>query len=180
MALLQRISSILTESGSQTQVIERPAPARLHFPDGVFAALETDPAEKADDAYAAFLANSFTPSIAERKVREILTHASPVCPPLECVPSFASEYGHESTDIGRMRVFSHYLVYMQLLHETNMLELARLSRRGIKRVQVMHGCCEVCDKLAGRTFRVSDPPRLPVRGCLRHGGCNCVVVPAID
>jgi hypothetical protein len=182
MALIQRISSFLSDPGpaAGTLVMERPRPTRLRFPDGVFAALETFPPEKADEAYEVFVANALTPGLAEREIRELLMGASPSCPPLECVPSFAWEYGRESTEIGRMRVFSHYLVHMQQLHETNLLELQRLRRMHVKRVRVMRGCCEVCDKLAGRTYRLSDPPQLPVRGCLRHGGCKCAIVPAID
>ncbi|HUG15575.1 MAG TPA: hypothetical protein VMM78_11240 [Thermomicrobiales bacterium] len=180
MALLHRISSILSDHGPSTQVIERPAAARFHHPHGVFAALETDPPEKADEAYGVFIANALTPGIAEREIRELLMHASPVCAPLECVPSFAWEFGRESTDIGRMRVFSHYLVHLQLLHESNANELHQLLRMNVKRVRLMPGCCDVCDRLAGRSYRVTDAPLLPARGCLRHGGCNCAFVPVVD
>jgi hypothetical protein len=162
-------------------VIESSTTPRLRYPNGVFAALVTVPEELADAAYDAFWAYHLTPGVAEREVAKILAGTDPVCLPVESSPGFAYEIGRERTDIGRMRVFAHYLVRMQFTHESNQQQLRALREiHHARKLRILPGCCEVCDKLATRSWRVSDPPELPVRGCLRHGGCRCSYVPETD
>jgi hypothetical protein len=78
-------------------------------------------------------------------------------------------------------VLVHWLVQLQNSHETNRAALRTFERSGnVRRVMVMPGCCPVCDKLAGRRFRMHHAPDLPVHGCERHGGCICAWAPALD
>lgn len=175
MSIFHRLSGGQT---SQVTVIEAGVTSRLRYPKGVFAALKTDPAELADDAYRVFRAYHLTPGVAEREVAKILHGSGAICMPVEASPGYAYEIGRERTDIGRMRVFAHYLVQMQLRHESNQQQLRALREiHHARRLRILPGCCEVCDKIAARSWRVSDPPELPVRGCLRHGGCRCTYVP---
>jgi hypothetical protein len=154
---------------------------RMRYPDAPFAKLSTTPAHAADEAYEIFLNNALTPGIAERHIARLLMHADPRCPAVVEVASFAWDYGRESTENGRARVFAHYLVRLQLLYETNMLALRRMRQERVRRIRVLRGCCEVCDRdVAGHIHRLSHPPTLPVPGCLRHGGCSCTYVPVIE
>ena len=178
MSILQRVSSL---QPFRMMVIEPSGPSVTGHPHGVFADLRTTPEELADTAYDAFRANHLTPGVAEREVAHILMGSDPICLPVESSPGYAYEVGREQTSIGRMRVFAHYLVQMQFTHETNQQQLRALREiHHARRLRILPGCCEVCDKLANRSWRVSDPPELPVRGCLRHGGCRCSYVPATD
>lgn len=155
--------------------------SRFRYPNGAFAALRTNPVDIADAAYDVFRANFVTPGIAERDVARVLLGSAPVCLPVELSPGYAYELGRERTDIGRMRVFALHLVRMQFSHESNQQQLRDL--RGLhhfRKVRILPGCCEVCDKLARRSWRIANPPELPVRGCLRHGGCRCAYVPDPD
>lgn len=166
---------------SRMTVIESSTTPRLRYPRSVFAALRTTPEEVADAAYDAFQAYHLTPGVAEREVAKMLDGANPICLPVESSPGFAYEIGRERTDIGRMRVFSHYLVRMQFSYESNQQQLRALREiHHARKLRILPGCCEVCDKLAARSWRVADPPELPVRGCLRHGGCRCAYVPDTD
>ncbi len=178
MSILQRMTM---HHPPEMTIVESNPGSRLRYPNGAFAALRTTPEEVADAAYDAFRANYLTPGIAERVVAQILLGSAPICLPVESSPGYAYEAGRERTDIGRVRVFAQYLVRMQFSHESNQLQLRDL--RGMHRygkVRILSGCCEVCDKLARRSWRVTDPPALPVRGCLRHGGCRCAYVPEAD
>lgn len=157
-----------------------PVTPRLRYRDGVFAALDTDPSDLADEAYAAFDEYRLTPGVAERHVARILSAGKASCLPVETAPDFAYEVGRERTDIGRMRVFASILVRMQFRHEMNQRELHILRARGVGRVRVLSGCCDVCDALVGKRYRINAAPHLPVRGCLRHGGCTCAFVPAAN
>jgi hypothetical protein len=151
---------------------------RMRYPDAPFAKLVTTPAHVADEAYEIFLDNVLTPGIAERQIVRLLYDADARCPALLEVASFVWDYAKESTDNGRTRVFAHYLVRTQQMYETNMLQLRRMRQSRVRRVRVMRGCCEVCDReVAGGTYRLGSPPTLPVPGCLRHGGCSCTYVP---
>lgn len=178
MSIFQRFTQL---QPSRMTVIESGVVSRSRYPKGVFATLTTTPDELADSAYDAFRANHLTPSIAEREVAKILQGSDAICLPVESSPGYAYEVGRERTAIGRMRVFAHYLVRMQLTHESNQQQLRALREiHHTRKLRIMPGCCEVCDKLASRSWRVADPPELPVRGCLRHGGCRCAYVPDLD
>ena len=175
MSIFQRISSL---QPSRVTVIEPVGVPRMRYPNGVFAALQTIPAEVADAAYEAFLANHLTPGVAERAVAKILQGSDPICEPVEASPGYAFEVERERAEAGRIRVFAHYLVRMQFTHEANKQQLHALREiHHARRLRILPGCCEVCDQLAKRSWRVADPPELPVRGCLRHGGCHCSYVP---
>jgi hypothetical protein len=170
MSIFQRLTQHIS---SQVVVIDPAVTPRFRYPNGVFATLTTNPGEVADQCYEAFRASHLTPGVAERDVAKLLVGAEPFCLSVESSPGYAYEVGRERTDIGRMRVFAHYLVQMQLTHESNQQQLHAIREiHHARRLQIMPGCCEVCDRLAGRTWRVGDPPDLPVRGCLRQGGCR--------
>lgn len=176
MSILQRMTT--HQPSRMTTIIEPSSVSRLRYPKGAFAALRTTPEEVADLAYNAFWANHLTPGVAEREVARILLDSMPVCLPVESSPGYAYEAGRERTNLGRMRVFAHYLVRMQFTHESNQQQLRALREiHHTRKLRILPGCCEVCDKLAKRSWRVADPPELPVRGCLRHGGCHCSYVP---
>jgi hypothetical protein len=178
MSIFQRITNL---QSTQVTVIKPGTSPRFRYPNGVFAALRTTPEPAADVAYDAFRAQHLTPGVAEREVAKILSGTNPVCLPVESSPGYAYEIGRERTDIGKLRVFAHYLVRMQLTHESNQQQLRALREiHHARRLRIMPGCCEVCDQIANRSWRVSDPPDLPVRGCLRHGGCRCSYVPDIN
>jgi len=178
MSIFQRTTNL---QPSRMTVIESGNTSRLRFPKGVFAALRTTPGELADRAYDAFRACHLTPGVAEREVAKILHGSGAICLPVEASPGYAYDIGRERTDIGRMRVFAQYLVRMQLTHESNQQQLRALRDiHHARRLRIMPGCCEVCDKLAKRSWRVADPPELPARGCLRNGGCRCAYVPDVD
>lgn len=175
MSIFQRLGSGQT---TQVAIIEAGGASRLRYPNGVFAALKTEPADLADVAYGTFRAYHLTPGVAEREVANMLIGSGAMCMPVEASPGYAYDIGRERTDLGRMRVFSHYLVRMQLTHESNHQQLRALREiHHARKLRILPGCCEVCDKLASRSWRVSDPPELPVRGCLRQGGCRCSYVP---
>ena len=178
MSIIQRITIPQPPTFTVVEPILAP---RFRYPDGAFALLATDPEEQADLAYDAFRTHHLTPSIAERHVTRILLDASPICEPVTSSPGFAFEVENERTPIGRMRVFAHYLVQMQFAHESNQHQLRALREiHHARRLRILPGCCEVCDELAKRSWRVADPPTLPVRGCIRHGGCKCAYVPTGD
>jgi hypothetical protein len=178
MSIFHRLTNF---QSNPVTIIESGASPRFRFPNGVFAALMTTPEPAADVAYDAFRANHLTPGVAEREVAKILSGTNPVCLPVESLPGYAYEIGRERTDLGRVRVFAQYLVRMQLTHESNQQQLRALREiHHARRLRILPGCCEVCDRLANRSWRVSDPPELPVRGCLRHGGCRCSYGPDID
>lgn len=175
MSIFQRLTH---HQPTQITIIEPSTAGRMRYPKGVFAALTTTPEEVADAAYDAFRASHLTPGIAEREIAKILQDANPICLPVEASPGYAWEIGRERTDIGRMRVFAHYLVRMQFSHESNLQQLRALREvHHARKLKILPGCCEVCDKVAARAWRVADPPELPVRGCLRQGGCRCSYVP---
>jgi hypothetical protein len=182
MSILQRFSSSITRlpHGRPSGSVAVPAAAdrvtisRLAYPDGVFASLYTTPVEVADAAYDAFTRHALTPTLAEREVLRVLREHAPRCLPAETTPACIWEMSQESTDAGKLRAFVHHLVRMQLVHETNQRELARLrATHEAGRVRILSGCCEVCDALARRSYRLSSAPSLPVHGCQRHGGCVC-------
>jgi len=178
MSIFQRTTNL---QPSRMTVIEAGVISRFRYPRGVFAELQTTPEPAADVAYEVFRAHHLTPGVAEREVAKILGGTNPICLPVESSPGYAYEVGRERTNIGRLRVFAQYLVRMQLAHETNQLQLRALREiHRARRLRIMPGCCEVCDELARRSWRVSNPPELPVRGCLRHGGCRCTYVPDVD
>ncbi|HEX5165495.1 MAG TPA: hypothetical protein VFV93_08880 [Thermomicrobiales bacterium] len=178
MSIFQRFTH---HHAPQVMVIDPAVLPRFRYPNGVFAVLTTTPDDVADRSYEAFRAYHLTPGVAEREVAKLLMGAEPVCLPVESSPGYAYEVGRERTDLGRMRVFAHYLVRMQLTHESNQQQLLAIREiHHARRLRILPGCCEVCDKLAGRTWRVADPPELPVRGCLRQGGCRCSYVPEVD
>lgn len=180
MSILHRITTYYKPAPATLVVVPAVAP-RLRYPDGAFAALVTDPAELADEAYAVFDQYRVTPGVAERHVARVLAAADALsCPIVETSPGFAYEVSRERTDLGRLRVFAHVLVQMQFAHETNLHELRAYRAERVKRVRILPGCCEVCDGLSQRGFRLSDAPQLPVYGCLRHGGCKCTYVPVTD
>lgn len=177
MSIFQRMHG---PQPSRMTVIEPGTASRRRHPKGVFATLRTTPEELADAAYAAFRANHLTPGVAERQVATILHGSNAICLPVEASPGYAYDVGRERTDIGRMRVFAQYLVRMQLTHESNQQQLRALRDiHHARRLRIMPGCCDVCDTLAKRSWRVADPPELPVRGCLRNGGCRCAYVPDV-
>jgi hypothetical protein len=162
-------------------LIEPPATPRLRFPDGAFAALVTSPPELADEAYSMFDKYRVTPGVGERHVAEVLAAATALsCLPVETSPGFAYAAARERTELGRMRVFAHTLVHMQFAYETNLRELRAFRLSGIKHVQILPGCCDVCDALANRRYRLADAPTLPVHSCLRHGGCKCTYAPTVE
>ena len=178
MSIFQRMTG---HQPAQVTVIEAGAVPRTRYPHGVFAVLMTTPGNLADDAYDAFRAYHLTPGVAEREVASILQGSNPICLPVESSPGYAYEVGRERTDIGRVRVFAQYLVRMQLSHESNLQQLRALRDiHHARKLRILPGCCEVCDRLAKRSWRVADPPELPVRGCIRHGGCRCTYVPDSD
>lgn len=178
MSILQRMT---THHPPELTIIESFPGPRFQFPDGVFAALRTTPEDIADAAYDVFRANSLTPGIAEREVALVLLDSAPICLPVESSPGYSYEAGRERTELGRMRVFAQYLVRMQFSHESNQQQLRDIREiHHHRKLRILPGCCEVCDKLARRTWRVANPPVLPVRGCLRHGGCRCAYVPDPD
>jgi len=178
MSIFQRITG---HQPAQVTVIEAGPVRRTRYPNGVFAVLRTTPGNLADDAYDAFQALHLTPGVAEREVARILQGSNPICLPVESSPGYAYEAGHERTDIGRVRVFAQYLVRMQLSHESNLQQLRALRDiHHARKLRVLPGCCDVCDRLAKRSWRVADPPELPVQGCIRHGGCRCTYVPDVD
>lgn len=178
MSIFQRMTYL---QPSRMTIIESSATPRLRYPNGAFAVLTTTPAELADAAYGAFRAYHLTPGVAEREVARILDGTNPICLPVESSPGFAYEMGRERTNIGRMRVFAHYLVRMQFAHESNHQQLRALRDiHHARKLRILPGCCDACDRLAARSWRVADPPELPVRGCLRHGGCRCTYVPDTD
>jgi hypothetical protein len=152
MSIFQRITNL---QSTQVTVIKPGTSPRFRYPNGVFAALRTTPEPAADVAYDAFRAQHLTPGVAEREVAKILSGTNPVCLPVESSPGYA--------------------------HESNQQQLRALREiHHARRLRIMPGCCEVCDQIANRSWRVSDPPDLPVRGCLRHGGCRCSYVPDIN
>ncbi len=172
---------MINHQPTQMTVIESGTVSRLRYPDGVFATLVTTPDDLADAAYAAFRAYHLTPGVAEREVAKILNGSNPICLSVESSPGYAFEAGRERTDIGRMRVFAQHLVRMQLSHESNQQQLRALREiHHARKLRILPGCCEVCDRLAKRSWRVADPPELPVRGCIRHGGCRCTYIPDVD
>ena len=178
MSIFQRMTG---HQPAQVTVIESGAVHRLRYPRGVFATLRTTPDKLADDAYDAFRAYHLTPGVAEREVARMLHGSNPICLQVESSPGYAYEAGRERTDIGRMRVFAQYLVRMQLSHESNLQQLRALRDiHHARKLRILPGCCDVCDRLAKRSWRVADPPELPVRGCLRHGGCRCTYVPDVS
>lgn len=156
-------------------------PPRMRFPRGVFAALETDPPEAADAAYAAFARHALTPVVAEREIFHIFNGCGISNPALESNEMFQYDFQRETTDNGRLRVIVRWLVTQQHAHEAN-LQTLRLFEKGgtVRRVTVLPGCCPACDKLAKKRFRLGSTPVLPVEGCRRHGGCICAWVPALD
>ena len=182
MSIFHRFSASITRAphhrptGTLTMPAEteRLEPSRFAYPEGVFAALYTTPAEVADAAYVAFTHHALTPTLAEREVLRLLRGHAPRCLPVETTPACIWEMARETTDEGKLRAFVHHLVRMQLIHETNLRELERLqATHAAHRVRILSGCCEVCDALARRSYRVSNAPILPVHGCQRHGGCVC-------
>jgi hypothetical protein len=178
VSIFQRVTSYLP---THVTVIEPDSAPRFRYPEGVFATLRTTPEELADDAYETFRAYHLTPGVAEREVAKILIGSDPICLSVESSPGYAYEAGRERTDIGRMRVFAQHLVRMQLSHESNQQQLRALRDvHHARKLRILPGCCEVCDRLAKRSWRVADPPELPVRGCIRHGGCRCTYVPDVD
>lgn len=178
MSIFHRITN---HQPTPVVIIESSVAPRLRYPNGVFATLRTTPDELADAAYDAFRAYHLTPGVAEREVARILDRSNPICLPVESSPCYAYEIGRERTGIGRMRVFAHYLVRMQLTHESNQQQLRAIREiHHARKLRILPGCCEVCDRLAKRAWRVADPPELPVHGCIRHGGCRCSYVPDVN
>jgi hypothetical protein len=178
MSIIQRIT--LQEAVPPAEA----APAvlrRCRYPRSAFAMLATDPPDAADAAYQTFSLYLLTPGVAERKVAQILQGTSPRCALVEESPGYAFELELERTEAGRLRVFARHLVQMQFALETNLRQLQALREtRGIRRLRILPGCCDVCDAYARHAYRLSNPPPLPVRGCTRHGGCKCAYVPEID
>jgi hypothetical protein len=178
MATLHRIE---VPQPATLTVVEPVLAPRFRYADGVFAILETDPEELADLAYEAFRANHLTPGVAARQVARILHGTEPVCPPVQASPGYLFDLDREVTPLGRLRVFAHYLVQMQFAHESNQHQLRALREiHHARRLRILPGCCAVCDDVSRRSWRVSDPPILPVPGCLRHGGCKCAYVPTSE
>lgn len=198
MSLLQRVSSSITNTRLPhprlaVSAIERVMmdsdrqshahshePTRGTFPGGVFAALHTEPADAAEIAYAAFAHHALTPTLAEREVLRALRGHAPRCRPLETTAAYGWELAQfqdrdgKVSDADHLRIFVRHLVQMQMVHETNVRELQRLRTTGAaRRVRLLSGCCQACDELAQRSYRVASAPSLPVPGCQRHGGCVC-------
>jgi hypothetical protein len=150
---------------------------RMRYPKGPFAALITVPEHLADLAYEVFDHYRLTPGTAERQIARVLAAGEFSCLPVETSPAYAWQMARETTDLGQLRVFCEVLVRMQFQHEMNLRELRIVHGHGVRRVRILPGCCDICDRVARRDYRVAEAPTLPVHGCTRIGGCKCAWVP---